>query len=110
MQILYVDQYGTTYWSGEQSVIPRIGEKVVFDEEEFILVDIMWYPNTQQVFAYIADQAPREELKVVQEKLSNATEIKTALRQSADALKETRALRREIFTVRQSLKSQIKST
>jgi hypothetical protein len=110
MNIVYLDEYGTVYWQGTQNTVPRIGETVLLNKEEFILVDILWNPAEQVVFAYIADHAKQPELKVVQEKLANNAEAKMALQQSAEALKETRALRREIFTVRQTLKSQLKST
>jgi hypothetical protein len=42
MKVYYQDEYGADLFNGDSDVIPRVGETVVIDDEDFKVKDVWW--------------------------------------------------------------------
>ena len=88
------------------SHVPRMGDMVWFDEA-FYIEHIVWYPKEGMVQVYLTDEPPNKKKSKVAESAEPAVKLEQVAEVRKDAkaaLKETSALRREVFSIRQYLR------
>lgn len=107
IKIRYIDSYEQVLFEDYESRhIPRLGDMVWFDEV-FFVKDIVWYPKLHTVNIYISETKSSNTVKVAESvepnvKLEQVSKIKDTADQ---ALKETAALKRQMFSVNQHIQS-----
>ena len=107
VKIRYIDSYEQVLFEEYESQhIPRIGDMVWFDEV-FFVKDIVWYPKLHTVNIYISETKSSNTVKVAESAEPNVKlEHVSRIKDTADkALKETAALKRQMFSVNQHIQS-----
>jgi|AntAceMinimDraft_11_1070367.scaffolds.fasta_scaffold30376_4 hypothetical protein len=110
MKLIYVDDFDQTiYEEWAVSVVPRIGEKVWLNEV-YTIVDVIWYPQstqTRQAIIKIEAWEPPLNQKVAEsgQGVVHLNGINKAQQTADKALKETTNLKRQLFSIRQFLRS-----
>jgi hypothetical protein len=86
--------------------IPRSGD-MIYLEEIFFVEDIVWYPKDTTVHIYLSDrQLTKPKVAESKESVVNLREVKEAQSTADKALKEATNLKRQVFSIRQFLRSQ----
>ena len=105
MRVKYVDEYGDELADLRADIMPRHQDRVVVKQDTYFVKDIIWDLDEEIVtveLSFSSEKAVKEEAPVV----NNLHESKLALQKAEQALKETKSLKAELFTVRQFVKSQ----
>jgi hypothetical protein len=92
------------------NLVPGIGDMVWFDEA-FYIEHIVWYPKEGMVQVYLTDEKPTRKKPIAESKepVVKSKDIKEALELAEEAAKDVRSLKREVFTIRQHLKTRKES-
>jgi len=91
----------------EGTDIPSVGH-MVFIKEVFFVENIVWYPENKIVRVYLNDELKSSKPKVA-ESTDNAVkldDIRKAQKTADKALKESDNLKRQLFSIRQYLRTQ----
>ena len=89
----------------EDNAVPSIGDMIYFDEVFFVR-EVVWYPKDRIIRIFLNDE-PLAKVKVAEHKGSvvNLQEVRKIKDIADKALKESSSLRKEIFSIREYLKS-----
>lgn len=108
MKIHYIDEYETIIYKGTNAgALPRVGDTVCFDDI-FFVKSIVWYPTTETVIIHLDTEHPdvatnpATKTSVIDQSVKD---VALAKKQSAEALKEATNLKRQVFSIRQYLKT-----
>lgn len=108
MKIRYLDLNEEIVFEKDNiSIAPSMGDLVWFDEA-FYIEHIVWYPNEDMIQVYLTDEKPSKKKNIAESTTNNVKSDRMVInaQESADkALKETSKLRREVFSIRQHLKT-----
>lgn len=106
MKIRYLTEYEEILGEFDSDSFARIGESVFINNEDWYVINIRWHPSIYLVEIYLAEEPPKQQK--VAENITNAVESQNAnkaLSSTKQALKETKVLRRELFSIRQHLRT-----
>lgn len=92
------------------TLVPGIGDMVWFDEA-FYIEHIVWYPKEGMIQVYLTDEKPtrKKPLAESKEPVVKSKDVKEALDLAQEAADDVKRLKREVFGIRQHLKT-IKQT
>lgn len=89
---------------------PSVGD-MVYIKEIFFVENVVWYPENTSARIYLSDRqkpAPRA-VAEGKENIVNLNEVRQIKVTATRALKESATLKREVFSIRQFLKTQPKA-
>jgi hypothetical protein len=104
----YIDLEEVNNGEYENINVPRPGDKVWLDDL-FYVDDVIWYPATNDVRVYLKQEDFKEiapKIANVQESSVNLGQVNRAQSIADKALKETVSLKRQVFSIRNFIKTQ----
>ena len=110
MKIIYIDEYGEELYHAEMGVstIPRGGEHVVFQQEDYRVKSVTWDMDNDSVIVEITQNLVRKQEKDDSEgRLREANNAIVALTKRVDTQeKKGRLLNEQLVSVRSYLRTQ----
>jgi hypothetical protein len=105
MKIQYYFEEEKIY-ENEQDAVP-VTEQMIFIEEIFYVDNVVWYPKLGVVRVYLVDELKVQKTTVSESAKSevNPNDVKKAQATADKALKESTNLKRQLFSIRQYLKT-----
>lgn len=112
MKIYYQDEYGEElYTAYNKSAVPRIGESVVIDEEEYKVRDVVWKADSDDVIVEITQNLVRASKETKDDTPGRLAEMQRAIvavnnRQDTSE-KKGRMLTEQVVTIRKHINQRI---
>jgi len=109
MKIYYQDDYATTIFTKDSDAVPRIGEAVVFVDEDWRVKSVTWMIEEDAVIVVLSQTIVRvAEETSLQETVQDLKKTVTAVVQTQLTQdKKTRQLREQVATLRQGINQRI---
>jgi hypothetical protein len=109
MKIQYEDDFGSAvYIAYNKDAVPRIGESIIFDNEDYRVRDIIWLIEKDEVIVVITQNSIKPQKE--DSESGRLAEVKNAIvtltKQVATQTKKGKLLSEELVSVRTYLKSQ----
>ena len=92
------------YTTSSMSVVPRKDEAIIFNNDTYFINNVIWAPELDIVNVHVSNnlQGKKEDVPDMPE--SGLSEARSASRTADEALKETKELKRQLFSIRQRMK------
>ena len=110
MKIQYIDEFSEiVYEDPNATLVPTIGDLVWFGDV-FYIENIVWYPAAQSINVYVKSEAPIVKSTVPESVVPTVSinSVNRAQKTADKAIKETTELKRQLFSIRQFLRTQNK--
>ena len=98
MEVHFVDEYQDTLYISNNTNIPRVSDFVSFKEDTYRVKRVLW-DIVKDVITVELTSSPEKAIKESAPEVNNVHEVRLALQKAERALKETKTLRNELFTV-----------